>query len=83
MDAREGLFAFLICAVMFGSIVKIVKYAIDAKTAHRAQLLNQTGGLKKQEEFDARLDRLEKRMANLETIILDREKHENFERELG
>ena len=33
-------------------------------------------------EMDSRLEKIEKRMANIETIVLDRAKHEEFDKSL-
>ena len=49
----------------------------EAKTAPRAKASDQRKG-KHHEEFESRIGRIEDRMANIETIVLDLEKHKKF-----
>ncbi len=71
----EAVMTIVVTAIVAATVVKLVRIkaqgraagdAIDARAA----------------EFADRMDRLERRMANLETIVLDAEKRKEFERQL-
>ena len=72
MDPSEMIVAIVAIVCFTG----LLKYAIRQKVAIRESSL----GVNK--ELEDRLKRLEQRMANLETIVLDREKVREFERAL-
>jgi hypothetical protein len=69
------LTAVLVVLVTAAAVVKIVRIRTQsgiARGAHDTKI----------GELLARMERLEKRMANLETIVLDAEKHKQFEQVL-
>jgi hypothetical protein len=71
----EAIFGFLAVAVIVDGIVKLYKIRLSTKTERRGNDAANT-------EMLARLEKLERRMANLETIVLDAEKKREFERAL-
>lgn len=62
---------------MVAIVVGVSCAAGVANTALRAKASNQRKG-KHHEEFERRIDHIEDRMANIETIVLDLEKHKKF-----
>ena len=62
---------------MVALIVVVSCIAGVAKTAVQAKALNQRKG-KHYEAFEIRIDQIEDRMANIETIVLELEKHKKF-----
>ena len=75
-----GVFDMVVIIVAIGAISSIVNHGIRARTAARDQGWNDR--MAQWGEVEDRLSRLEKRMANLETIVLEREKQREFDREL-
>jgi hypothetical protein len=73
-------FEMVVAIISITAIASIVKQGIQAKTAAREQGWNDR--MAQWGEVEDRLSRLEKRMANLETIVLEREKQREFDREL-
>lgn len=72
----SGLWAFLAIVVLAGTVEKIIRHKITM----RAQQ-NQNSGAQNAEIL-ARLEKLERRMSNIETIVLESEKHKQFDRAL-
>lgn len=69
------MWACIFGIVLVGSVVKVLRTAILAKTrAYDSNVQNRA--------VLERLDKLEKRMNNLETIVLEAEKHKQFDRAL-
>lgn len=64
------LFAFIIIIVLIKTIASIVKTRIQANERNMPDEFL--------EEFDRRLERLEDRIANIETIVLEKERHKKF-----
>lgn len=77
MDEGTGIVAIvaIIC------IYKFLRFAVERGTAHKFQGAQAFSG-PAQDKLAERIDRIEKRMANIETIILEREKKSEFERAL-
>lgn len=71
----DGFWTFLIVAVVLQSIVKLA--SVKARTRLDGQATQAQNAA-----LTARMDKLEQRMANLETIVLEHEKLKNFERSL-
>jgi hypothetical protein len=73
-----GAMIVAIVALVLG--YRFLRFAIEQGVAQKNQRYAQAAA--PASELLQRLDRLEKRMANLETIVLDREKKNEFERSL-
>ncbi|MCX7019942.1 MAG: hypothetical protein WCK47_05285 [bacterium] len=72
---HDGVWAFLIVFVCIMGLVKIIRIRASSGMA--------TGGDQARlDKFSRRLDKIEQRMANVETIVLEAEKHRQFERAL-
>jgi hypothetical protein len=76
----ENPFGMVVMIVAICVGASLIKHAIRAKTAWHEQGWNDR--MAQWGEVEDRLSRLEKRMANLETIVLEREKQREFDREL-
>lgn len=74
MHGADGLWVFLIVCVCVSAFVKIVRM----RSASRQSGVSQSAV----DELSTRIASLEKRMSNIETIVLDSEKHKAFERQL-
>ncbi len=77
-DGSSALFWLM--ALCFGGAVIGNYFALeDKKLKYRMRQAAEDESLK---EIVQRLEKIERRMANIETIVLDREKQQEFERRL-
>jgi hypothetical protein len=72
-----GPFEMVVAIIAIVCVTRMIRYAIQQRVALRER---QLGGVSK--DLEDRLQRMEQRMANLETIVLEREKKGEFERAL-
>jgi hypothetical protein len=72
-----GVFEFVIAIVAIGTCAKLLQQGIAARAAQAERL---SSG--QYQSLCERLDKVERRMANLETIVLESEKAKAFERSL-
>lgn len=70
-----NLWEFLVAVVAIEAFAKTIRALVLAKSQNRSSSEHNAAILE-------RLDKLEKRMNNLETIVLEVEKHKQFDRAL-
>ena len=79
----DPFFVFIIAIVSISCVAGVLKAAITARhgSSHNREELDRI-----QEDLersaDERFSRIEERLANMETIVLDLEKHSKFDRAL-
>jgi hypothetical protein len=71
----EAMMTIVVTAILAATVVKLVRIKAQSRAAGGAMDARAA-------DFSERMDRLERRMANLETIVLDAEKRKEFERQL-
>lgn len=89
MEAGEVITAIFFMLIVAGTIISIVSVRANAGGGVSIQS-NSSGDAKQladtiariEAKLDNRLDAIEARMSNLETIVLDQEKHKEFDRAL-
>jgi hypothetical protein len=69
-------FEFIFSIVTVVCLFKFLRYALDRRMAFR------DAGFGAGAELDKRLEKIEQRIANLETIVIERDKKNEFERSL-
>lgn len=69
-----GVFEFIICLVGILACAKLAKYKLES----RARLYGLAA--ERNSELLARIDKIEQRLANLETLVIDEAKKKEYER---
>ena len=75
MGMWDAIFLIVFVSVVVEAIAKIYKVKVSTEAQRK-------GSVEANAEVLARLDRMERRIANLETIVLESEKKREFERAL-
>ena len=68
---RLGIFEMVTLIVVVSCVAGVAKTALKAKASNQRKN-------KHAEAFESRIGQIEDRMANMETIVLDLEKHKKF-----
>lgn len=71
---------FWLVVLVLGCVVLVGQYNLESKKLEARKRRDVEDDSIK--EIVRRLQKIEQRMANIETIVLDREKHDEFERRL-
>lgn len=68
-----GIWEFLLVLIIVGSVYKLIKFFGKQRIELRIQDEHE-------ESIDQRFEKIEKRLANLETIVIDQRKKDDFEK---